>query len=36
VKTGGGIFSYTPERIAALQAERTRKLIAVRKALQSL
>ena len=36
VKTGGGIFSYTPERIAALQAERARKLIAARKALQSL
>jgi 5-formyl-3-hydroxy-2-methylpyridine 4-carboxylic acid 5-dehydrogenase len=35
VKTGSGIFSYTPERIAELQAERARKLVAVRKALQS-
>jgi 5-formyl-3-hydroxy-2-methylpyridine 4-carboxylate dehydrogenase len=36
MKTGGGIFSYTPERIAELQAERARKLVAIRKALQSL
>jgi len=35
MKTGGGIFSYTPERIAELQAERARKLVAIRKALQS-
>jgi 5-formyl-3-hydroxy-2-methylpyridine 4-carboxylic acid 5-dehydrogenase len=34
IKTGEGIFSYTPERIAGLQAERARKLVAVRKALQ--
>ena len=34
IKTGGGIFDYTPERIAALQAERAGKLIAVRKALE--
>jgi 3-hydroxybutyryl-CoA dehydrogenase/5-formyl-3-hydroxy-2-methylpyridine 4-carboxylate dehydrogenase len=34
MKSGGGIFDYTPERIAALRAERARKLVAVRKALQ--
>jgi 5-formyl-3-hydroxy-2-methylpyridine 4-carboxylic acid 5-dehydrogenase len=34
IKTGGGIFNYTPERVAELQAERARKLIAVRKALR--
>jgi 5-formyl-3-hydroxy-2-methylpyridine 4-carboxylate dehydrogenase len=34
IKTGAGIFGYTPERIAELQGERARKLIAVRKALQ--
>jgi 5-formyl-3-hydroxy-2-methylpyridine 4-carboxylic acid 5-dehydrogenase len=33
MKTGEGIFPYTPERIAALQGERAAKLIAVRKAL---
>jgi 5-formyl-3-hydroxy-2-methylpyridine 4-carboxylate dehydrogenase len=33
IKTGEGIFDYTPERIAALQVERAGKLIAVRKAL---
>jgi 5-formyl-3-hydroxy-2-methylpyridine 4-carboxylic acid 5-dehydrogenase len=36
MKSGGGIFSYTAERIAELQPERARKLAAVRKALQSL
>ena len=35
LKTGGGIFEYTPERIAALRAERAKKLVAVRKALQN-
>jgi len=35
IKTGGGIYSYTPEQIAQLQGARARKLIAVRKALQS-
>lgn len=35
MKTGGGIFNYTPERIAALRAERGMKLLEVRKALQS-
>jgi 3-hydroxybutyryl-CoA dehydrogenase/5-formyl-3-hydroxy-2-methylpyridine 4-carboxylate dehydrogenase len=34
MKTGGGIFDYTPERIDALRAERAKKLVAVRKALQ--
>ena len=36
IKTGGGVFSYSPERVAQLQAERARRLVAVRKALQSL
>jgi len=35
MKTGGGVFAYTPERIAELQAARARKLVAVRTALQS-
>jgi 5-formyl-3-hydroxy-2-methylpyridine 4-carboxylic acid 5-dehydrogenase len=35
IKTGEGIFGYTPEGVGELQAERARKLIAVRKALQS-
>ncbi|HVT50487.1 MAG TPA: 3-hydroxyacyl-CoA dehydrogenase NAD-binding domain-containing protein [Dongiaceae bacterium] len=35
LKTGGGIFEYTPDRIAALRAERAKKLVAVRKALQN-
>ena len=35
MKTGGGIFSYTPEQIAQLRQERARKLVAVRKALDS-
>jgi 3-hydroxybutyryl-CoA dehydrogenase/5-formyl-3-hydroxy-2-methylpyridine 4-carboxylate dehydrogenase len=34
MKTGGGIFDYTPERIEALRAERAKRLAAVRKALQ--
>jgi 3-hydroxybutyryl-CoA dehydrogenase/5-formyl-3-hydroxy-2-methylpyridine 4-carboxylate dehydrogenase len=34
IKTGGGIYDYTPEKIAELQATRARKLVAVRKALQ--
>jgi 5-formyl-3-hydroxy-2-methylpyridine 4-carboxylate dehydrogenase len=34
MKTGSGIFAYTPERISELRAERARKLVAVRKALQ--
>jgi 3-hydroxybutyryl-CoA dehydrogenase/5-formyl-3-hydroxy-2-methylpyridine 4-carboxylate dehydrogenase len=35
LKTGGGIFDYTPEKIAALRAERAKKLVAVRKVLQN-
>jgi 3-hydroxybutyryl-CoA dehydrogenase/5-formyl-3-hydroxy-2-methylpyridine 4-carboxylate dehydrogenase len=35
IKTGGGIFDYTPERIAELREERARKLVSVRKTLQS-
>jgi len=34
VKTGAGVFSYTPERIAELRMERARKLIAVRNSLR--
>ncbi len=33
MKTGGGIFSYTPERVAELRKERARRFVAVRKAL---
>ena len=35
IKTGRGLFEYTPEQIAQLRAERARKLVAVRKALES-
>ena len=35
MKTGSGVFSYTPERISALRAERGAKLAAVRRALES-
>lgn len=35
LKTGSGIYDYTPERIAELQGQRARKLVAVRKALQA-
>jgi 3-hydroxybutyryl-CoA dehydrogenase/5-formyl-3-hydroxy-2-methylpyridine 4-carboxylate dehydrogenase len=35
MKTGGGLYDYTPERIEQLRAERARKLVAVRKALES-
>jgi 3-hydroxybutyryl-CoA dehydrogenase/5-formyl-3-hydroxy-2-methylpyridine 4-carboxylate dehydrogenase len=35
MKTGGGLYNYTPEDIDRLRAERARKLIAVRKALES-
>jgi 5-formyl-3-hydroxy-2-methylpyridine 4-carboxylic acid 5-dehydrogenase len=35
IKTGGGIYDYTPEKITELQALRARKLVAVRKALQT-
>ena len=35
MKTGGGIYDYTPEQIAELRAQRAAKLVAVRKALES-
>ncbi len=35
MKTGSGIYSYTPESIAKLREQRARKLVAVRKALES-
>jgi 3-hydroxyacyl-CoA dehydrogenase len=35
MKTGKGLYEYTPERIEELRAERARKLVAVRKALES-
>jgi 5-formyl-3-hydroxy-2-methylpyridine 4-carboxylic acid 5-dehydrogenase len=35
IKSGGGIYSYTPEKITELQGARARKLVAVRKALQT-
>lgn len=34
IKTEGGIYDYTPEQIASLQAARARKLIAIRKILE--
>lgn len=34
VKSGSGVFSYTPEQIADLRIQRARKLVAVRKSLQ--
>jgi 3-hydroxybutyryl-CoA dehydrogenase/5-formyl-3-hydroxy-2-methylpyridine 4-carboxylate dehydrogenase len=34
IKSGAGIYDYTPERIAELQRLRAAKLVAVRKALQ--
>jgi 3-hydroxyacyl-CoA dehydrogenase len=33
MKTGGGLYEYTPERADQLRAERARKLVGVRKAL---
>jgi 3-hydroxybutyryl-CoA dehydrogenase/5-formyl-3-hydroxy-2-methylpyridine 4-carboxylate dehydrogenase len=35
IKSGKGLYDYTPERIGELRAERARKLVAVRKALES-
>jgi 5-formyl-3-hydroxy-2-methylpyridine 4-carboxylic acid 5-dehydrogenase len=35
IKTGKGIFDYTPEKIQQLRAARAAKLLAVRKAMQS-
>lgn len=34
IKTGEGMYGYTPERIAALQADRAGKLIAIRRILE--
>lgn len=34
MKTGGGIYDYTPEQIEQLRAQRAAKLVAVRKALE--
>jgi 3-hydroxybutyryl-CoA dehydrogenase/5-formyl-3-hydroxy-2-methylpyridine 4-carboxylate dehydrogenase len=34
MKTGGGLYDYTPERIDQLRAQRAAKLVAVRKALE--
>jgi 3-hydroxybutyryl-CoA dehydrogenase/5-formyl-3-hydroxy-2-methylpyridine 4-carboxylate dehydrogenase len=34
IKTGRGIYDYTPEKIAELQSQRAARLVAVRKALQ--
>jgi 5-formyl-3-hydroxy-2-methylpyridine 4-carboxylic acid 5-dehydrogenase len=34
IKSGEGMFSYTPEQIRALQGERARKLVAVRRILE--
>ena len=35
MKTGSGVFSYTPEKIAELRGLRAKRLVAVRKALES-
>jgi 3-hydroxyacyl-CoA dehydrogenase len=35
MKTGGGIYDYTPEQIEQLRARRAGKLVAVRKALEA-
>lgn len=34
IKSGGGLFDYSPERVKALQAERAKKLVATRLALE--
>ena len=34
IKSGGGIYDYTPESIAQLQPERARKLVAIRRILE--
>ncbi len=34
IKSGEGIFPYTPEQIRELQAERARRLVAVRRILE--
>ena len=35
MKTGGGMYDYTPEQIDELRAKRAGKLVAVRKAIES-
>jgi 3-hydroxybutyryl-CoA dehydrogenase/5-formyl-3-hydroxy-2-methylpyridine 4-carboxylate dehydrogenase len=35
MKTGGGIFAYTPEQVNELRTKRAKKLVAVRKALEA-
>lgn len=35
MKSGEGMFAYTPEQIAALQGERARKLVAIRRILEN-
>jgi 3-hydroxyacyl-CoA dehydrogenase len=35
MKTGGGLYDYTPEQIEQLRAQRAAKLVAVRKALEA-
>ncbi len=35
MKTGGGLYDYTPEQIEELRAKRAAKLVAVRKALEA-
>lgn len=35
IKSGGGIFDYTPERIAELRQARAQKLVATRRALEN-
>lgn len=35
IKTGGGVYAYTPEKIKELQSARAGKLVAVRKALEA-
>ena len=34
IKSGSGIYAYTPERIAELQRERARKLVAIRRIIE--
>lgn len=34
IKSGAGVYDYTPERIAALQRDRARKLVAIRRILE--
>jgi 3-hydroxybutyryl-CoA dehydrogenase/5-formyl-3-hydroxy-2-methylpyridine 4-carboxylate dehydrogenase len=34
MKTGGGLYDYTPDDIERLRAQRAAKLVAVRKALE--